>query len=209
MEGNEEEISGRQQEAPEEVGQEELGQEELEQESPGQQQVEQQQVGQQEVGQQESGDYYPDEVDEFADEYDYDDLGEDDDITGSEPTPLGGIFQLFDIIHKKKDSTKVSNLNKVELGELGISVRESMRIAVLADTFHHPTFARFFRAQAGIISDSSMSKDGWFAELIVSSKKSVLRESSSNVSNLPEFKKGKWKMFSGTSSGTSSGKNKQ
>ncbi len=186
MEGNEEEISGRQQQVPpEQEAPEEAGQEAPEQEAP------EQQVGQQ------AGDYYPDEVDEFTDDYDYDDFGEDADITGSEPKPLGGIFQLFDIIHKKKDSTKVSNLNKVELGELGISVRESKRIAVLADTFHHPTFAKFFRAQAGIISDSSMSKDGWFAELIVSSKKSVLRESSSNVSNLPEFKKGKWKMFSG------------
>ncbi len=182
---------------------------------PEQQESRQQQVppqvplAEQEAPEQEAvNDYYPDEVDEFEEGYDYDDFGEEESIEGSQLKPLGGIYQLFDIIHRKKDSTKVSNLNKAELGELGISVRESMRIAVLANTFHHPIFANFFLQQAGIISDSAMSKDGWFTELIVTSKKYASRESSSEVKNIPEFKKGKWKMFSGTSSGTSSGKNK-
>jgi len=150
---------------------------------------------------------YSDEQFEQPDGQDYfdkDGLGEEDsmydedfDATSSEPKPLGGIYQLFHNIHNKKDSTKVSNLNKTELGELGISVRECHRIALLADTFHHPIFASFFRKQAGIISDSSMSKDGWFAELIVTSKKYASRESSSNVDNVPKFNKGKWTMFSG------------
>ncbi|KKK62234.1 hypothetical protein LCGC14_3006380, partial [marine sediment metagenome] len=96
----------------------------------------------------------------------------------------------------KPVSTKVSNLNKIELGELGISVRESMRIGLLANTFHHPIFAKFFLKQAGIISDSAMSKEGWFTELFVTSKKYASRASSSDTTALPQFDKGKWRMFS-------------
>ena len=140
--------------------------------------------------------YYQDEIDSFSDDYLYDELGNED-ISGSEPKPLGGLYQLFDTVYRAPISTKVSNLNKEELGDLGISVRESMRIALLANTFHHPIFAKFFMNQAGIISDSAMSKGGWFTELFVTSKKYASRESSSDVKNLPEFKKGKWKMFSG------------
>ncbi len=124
------------------------------------------------------------------------DLGGEEDYGGSEPKPLGGIYTLFDIILNKPRSTKVSNLNKDELGDLGMSIRDSMRIALLANTFGHKRFANFFMNQAGIISDSAMSKDGWFTELIITSKKYSSRESSSNVKTLPQFNKGKWKMFS-------------
>lgn len=136
-------------------------------------------------------------------EEDYDEgydeqLGEDEyDIGGSEPKPLGGIYQLFDTLHDKPRSTKVSNLNKEELGNLGISVRDSMRIALFAKTFGHRIFSNFFMNQAGIVSDSSMSKEGWFTELIVTSKRYAARSSSSEVKTLPQMNKQKWKMFSG------------
>ena len=124
------------------------------------------------------------------------DLSGEEEYGGSELKPLGGIYQLFDTVLNKSRSTKVSNLNKDELGDLGMSVRDSMRIALLAKTFGHIMFANFFMNQAGIISDTSMSKDGWFTELFVTSKKYASRESSSNVKTLPQFNKGKWKMFS-------------
>ncbi len=127
-----------------------------------------------------------------------DDFGseEDIDVTSSEPKLLGGLHALFDTVLKYTPSTKVSNLNKIELGDLGISVRESMRIALLAKTFHHQIFANFFMRQAGIITDSAMSKEGWFTELFVTSKRYATRTSSSDVNALPQFNKGKWKMFS-------------
>ena len=131
------------------------------------------------------------------------DYAEDEiDFTNPEPKSLGGIYALFNTVLKRLDSTKVGNLDKDELGSLGISVRECKRIALLADTFGHPIFADFFKSQAGIISDSSMSKSGWFTELFVTSKKYASRESSSKVDTLPQYNKGKWKMFS-------KGKNKQ
>lgn len=122
--------------------------------------------------------------------------GQDGDAVFSEAKPLGGIYSLFETVLNKKDPTKVSNLNEEELGSLGISVRNSMRIALLGDTFGHKKFAQFFRNQAKIIQESSMSKEGWFTELFVTSKKYASRESSSSVKATPQYKKGKWKMFS-------------
>jgi len=124
------------------------------------------------------------------------DYGEGMDLSSSEPKPLGGIHALFKEVLNKPCSTKVSNLNSIELGDLGISVRECMRISLFAETFGHEEFANFFRKQAGIVSDSSMSKDGWFTNLFVTSKTYASRSSSSNIKSLPQFNKTKWKMFS-------------
>jgi len=129
--------------------------------------------------------------------YPDDEMGDEEmDIGGSDPKPLGGIYALFDTVLNKPRSTKVSNLNKDELGDLGISTRESMRIALLGSQFGHPIFAKFFLDQAGIVSDSAMSKDGWFTELFVTSKRYASRESASSIKSLPQQSKGKWKMFS-------------
>lgn len=116
-------------------------------------------------------------------------------ITGySEPKPLGGLYALFQDVMNQPSSIKVSNLDKGELGDLGITVRESMRIALLANTFRHPIFARYFFNQGLITTDSAMSKKGWFTELFVTSKKFAQRDTSSSV-NLPQQQK-KWSLFS-------------
>jgi len=140
--------------------------------------------------------YYDDEIPEgegLEEDLEYQ---EDMDVGGSEPKSLGGIYQLFDTVLNKPRSTKVSNLNKDELGDLGISIRDSMRIALLANSFGHPRFGGFFLNQAGIVSDSAMSKEGWFTELFVTSKRYASRESASSVKTLPQTSKAKWKMFS-------------
>ena len=111
----------------------------------------------------------------------------------SESKPLGGIYALFQEVLNQPSSIKVSNLDKSELGDLGITVRDSLKIALIGQTFHHPTFANFFIAQAGITTDSAMSKKGWFTELFVTSKKMAQRETSSSV-NLPQQNK-KWSLF--------------
>jgi len=114
----------------------------------------------------------------------------------SEPKPLGGLYALFQEVLNQPNSTKVANLGPVELGNLDISVRDSMKIAAIAQTFHHPGFAQFFINQGEIINASSMSKKGWFTELFVTSKKFAQRDSSSSV-NLPQQQSGKkWSIFS-------------
>ena len=143
----------------------------------------------------EMNEYYDDSSNEDDQEDYMDEAGYD--IGGSEPKPLGGIYQLFDTVLHKPRSTKVSNLNRDELGNLGISVRDAMRIALLGNSFGHKKFANFFLNQAGIISDSAMSKEGWFTELFVTSKRYASRSSSSEVKPLQQSNKAKWKMFSG------------
>lgn len=140
--------------------------------------------------------YGDDDLDDL-DQDDYDMDGDNPDLVGySEPKPVGGIYQLFDTVLNKPSSVKVSNVNKVEMGEVGITVREALKIGTLADTFKHPVFAKFFYNLAGITTDSSMSKDGWFTELFVTSKKYSQKASQASINNLPQNNK-KWnnKMF--------------
>ena len=115
-------------------------------------------------------------------------------ISYSEPKPIGGIYALFQEVLGMPKTTKVANLSKFELGNLDLTVRDSMRIAMIAETFHHPGFAKFFSDQAEIITASSMSKNGWFPELFVTSKKFAQRDTSSSI-NLPQQQK-KWSLFS-------------
>jgi hypothetical protein len=116
-------------------------------------------------------------------------------ISFSNPQPVGGVYALFKEVLDMPDTKKVANLDKTELGNLDLSVRGALSIHLLGETFHHPTFAKFFANQAEIINATSMSKKGWFPELFVTSKKFAQRDTSSSV-NLPQTQKSKWGIFS-------------
>ena len=81
------------------------------------------------------------------------------------------LFTLFKRVLNLKDNSKVGNLAKLELGDLMISVRDCKKIALLAESLGHQTFATFFHDQAEIILQTSASKKGWFVSLFVTSKK--------------------------------------
>lgn len=137
---------------------------------------------------------YPED---FEEEYPEEDDDWEAEAGGSEPVSPGGIYSLFKSVARQKDTKRVSNLTKEELGIWNLSLRDCERIALIADTFHHPGVARFFRAQSSVISESAMSRDGWFTNLFVTSKKFASRDTSSSISNLPQFrKKSKWRIFS-------------
>ena len=114
-------------------------------------------------------------------------------VSYSEPKAIGGVYALFKEVLDMPDTKKVANLGPVELGNLDLSVRGALNIAMLGTTFHHPTFSKFFADQAEIINATSMSKKGWFPELFVTSKKFAQRDTSSSV-NLPQQPK-KWSLF--------------
>ena len=142
------------------------------------------------------------EDEDFQEEYgeeledDIDGPNSEDLVGYSEPAPIGGIYGLFDNVLNRHSSIKVSNVDpKTELGETGITVREAMKIGVLAETFKHPIFAQFFYQLAGITTDSAMSKNGWFTELFVTSKKYSQKASQASINNLPQNNNKKWKMF--------------
>ncbi len=129
-------------------------------------------------------------------EYEDDDSWEED-VAGSEQAPLGGLNGWFKVVIKQPDSKRVINFSKEELGIWNLSVRDCERIALIADTFHHPGVAKFFIKQSRVISDTAMSKSGWLTELFITSKKFASRDSSSSIQNLPQFnKKNKWRVFS-------------
>ena len=123
----------------------------------------------------------------------FDDSNDEDIYGGSEPKPLGGLYALFGDVIERKFPIRVSNLSNTELGDLGITVRDSLRIAQIGDTFHHPKFANFFKGQAVITTSTAMSKKGWLAELFVTSKKFASRETA-NISGVSSNSE-KWKLF--------------
>lgn len=93
------------------------------------------------------------------------------------------LYGLFKSVWNTKNSTKVGNLDKGELGFPLYSVRDAQRIALLATTLHHKQFGDHFLSMAEINLASSMSKNGWFVELFVSTKKFAHK----GVSNLPQL----------------------
>ena len=142
---------------------------------------------------------------QYTQNAEYDDGGADDEqyLGYSEGKPKEGLYALFDKVLNLPRSTKVGNVDKMELGSLGISIRESLRVALIGKTFGHPIFADFFANQANIITDTSMAKRGWLAELFVTSKKFTERAASSyalpasNIAPTPDSSKKIAGFFSG------------
>lgn len=101
------------------------------------------------------------------------------------------LYSLFWRVVRTRDSSKVGNVDKAELGMLNITIRDCQKIALLADTLGHPGFGDFFREQAEIILATSASRKGWLPELFVSQKKFATKGRDSNLPQLqPQKKKG-------------------
>ena len=81
------------------------------------------------------------------------------------------LFSLFWKMVNKADSSKIGNLSKQELGMLNLPVRDCQKIALLATTLGHKGFAKFFLAQAEIISSTSLSKGGFLPQIVVTSRR--------------------------------------
>ena len=81
------------------------------------------------------------------------------------------LFSLFWKMVNKADSSKIANLNKVELGMLNLSVRDCQKISLLADTLGHKGFAKFFKAQGELIASTSLSKEGFLPQIVVTSRR--------------------------------------
>ena len=110
------------------------------------------------------------------------------------------LFTLFKDVWRTSDSSKVANLEKDELGDLGISVRDCQRIALLAGVLHHKKFGSYFDEQGEITLSTSMSRKGWFVEMFVTTRKFAHR---GNIGNLGgSAKKQKWRIFGKEAQGT-------
>lgn len=107
------------------------------------------------------------------------------------------LFSLFSKVWRAPDSTKVANLNAVELGglPLAMNVRSSAYLHLLGKTFKHEKFGKFFGDHGEIILASSASKKGWFTELFVSQKKLTTRSSGSGAAGAAGNPQKKWSIF--------------
>jgi hypothetical protein len=102
-----------------------------------------------------------------------DDMDDDTDVyTGSEPTPLGGLYALFGDLVERRKTYRVANLHQSELGLPLMTVRDALHIAQLGHTFGHKRLA----------------------ELFVTSKKFASRQTSTSL-GLPDDEKSKKKLF--------------
>lgn len=114
--------------------------------------------------------------------------------------PESNLYSLFWKVFKVNDSTKVANLKKEEIGNLGITVRDCHRLGLFGHLFGHPTFGDFFYNLGEITSSTSMSRDGWFSELFVSQKKFATRARRST--SMQQNADGKWQTIFGKKQST-------
>lgn len=95
------------------------------------------------------------------------------------------LYSLFWKVLNIKDSSKVGNIDKNELGMLDISVRDCQKIAMTARILGEPEFAEWMDIQAQIILKTSSSRRGWFTELFVTAKRFASKEKRLGVPDSP------------------------
>jgi len=112
-------------------------------------------------------------IDDQQDYQDYQQENIEDQQFGAYPgqIPRESIFTFFAKVLGLKDSSKVGNLDRRELGMLDLSVRNCEYLAKLGKMLHNKSYDDFFMHKAEITLATSMSKKGWLPELVVSQKK--------------------------------------
>lgn len=97
------------------------------------------------------------------------------------------IYKFFKEILSSRDSTKTANLSGNELGIAKIGVRHLQEIANYAEAEQLPMVADYLRDKAEIILSTSMSKKGFWSQLLVTQ---IKRES--KAKDVEAVKKKKW-----------------
>ena len=108
---------------------------------------------------------------------------EDKDTSYGSPTAATkeNLFKFFNKILTRKDTTRVANLTRQEVGLSEVSVRGWKRIAHYADAENLDTVAEYMRGQSEIITATSMSIKGFWSQLFVTNirKESKSKDKSS------------------------------
>lgn len=102
-----------------------------------------------------------------------------------------GLYQTLWKMITRKDSTKIANLQKVELGDCNITVRDAQHLKQLGITFNNPIYAMYYGGHGEITLATSMSRDGWLGELFISQKKMTTKSKKASSPLTPQ----KWKLF--------------
>lgn len=101
------------------------------------------------------------------------------------------LYSLFKWVIQRKDSSKIGNLLKQELGDVKISVRSCQELALLGKEFDNPAYASWFGGIGEITLATSLSREGFLDELFVSQKKFATKARKSSSPLTPQ----KWKLF--------------
>ena len=139
------------------------------------------------------GEEYPDE-EEYKDNYLDEQREQWDEAYGNYPAAKKSesLYSLFKNVWKTSDSSKVANLMKHEIGDLNLSVRDCQNIGWFADYLGHKGVSTYFNKMGEITLATSMSRNGWFVELFVTSKKFAHKGvKGGNV----QTTKSKWSLF--------------
>ncbi len=117
---------------------------------------------------------YSDDQNDYAE---FSDSAQDEQQFGAYPgaSVKDSIFTFFRHVLGIKDSSKVANLDRRELGMLDLSVRNCEYLATLGELLHNKSFSELFMNKAEITLATSMSKKGWLPELVVSQKRFTQR----------------------------------
>ncbi len=112
------------------------------------------------------------------------------------------LYSLLWKVVQREDSSKISNLNKDELGMLDMNVRNLQRIALLCDNVGYLYVAKWLRDTAEVILSTSSSKSGWLVDLFVTAKKFSSKEKKMGLSESQPTaeqpkKSGWWRRFRG------------
>jgi hypothetical protein len=116
---------------------------------------------------------YEEETDQIEDNAETQVEAQQEYLEDVSPTPpeKNDKYALFKWSISKKDSSKVANLDKQELGKLPYSVRDCQYIHLLSKALGAEGFAEFFKSIGEITLATSCSKSGWYPELFISEKR--------------------------------------
>lgn len=112
-----------------------------------------------------SSDEYQNQIDAIEKELAV--MGESDTIAAPEPRKPDTFFTFARDCINAKDSTKIANFNKEELGKTRLSVRGCQTIALVAKTYELNNVYAYFTDYAEVIAKTSMGRDATFLKLMV------------------------------------------
>lgn len=89
------------------------------------------------------------------------------------PDEKNNIFSFFKRVIATRDTTRVSNLQEEELGHATIPVRTNLQLALYCEQMGLGGLGSHFMKESQIISNSSLSRDGFLDKLAVTQKREM------------------------------------
>jgi hypothetical protein len=84
-----------------------------------------------------------------------------------------GIFSFFKKVISMPDTIRTSNLTNVELGEVTLSVRTLRNLSLFCKESGLLGLGEYFEKESKVISDSSLSRDGFLDKVVVTQRKAT------------------------------------